>query len=72
MTQNRSKPAPLATVTGSGIAPSPMECSPDYPTFPMLFQEPADMVGILAARSGVAPATVQAQLTAWQIGGRAC
>ena len=40
-----------------------------YPTFPILMQEPADLVGILAARSGVAAATVRAQLAAWRIGG---
>ena len=41
-----------------------------YPTFALASQEPTDMVGILAARSGVAAATVRALLAAWQIGCR--
>ena len=63
------KAAPHHKGTASGIAKLTIARSPDYPTFPILMQEPADLVGILAARSGVAAATVRAQLAAWQIGG---
>jgi hypothetical protein len=39
-------------------------------TAPKTFrQDPIDVISLLAARSRVSPATIRAQLAAWQIGG---
>ncbi len=69
MAQTQLRPAPLAKVTGLGISLSSPERSPELSASSVLRQGPIDVVGLLAARSGVAAATVRAQLAAWQIGG---
>ena len=69
MTMKKMRPAPLAKVAGLGNLLSSAERNPEYSfsTFPR--QAEIDVVGLLAARSGVAAATVRAQFDAWSIGG---
>ena len=68
MHQKRSKPAPLGTVTGSGIAKLASFNSHITATS-LREQYEIDIVGLLAARSGVAAATVRAHIDAFRIGG---
>ena len=69
MAQMQLRPAPLAKVAGLGNLLSSAERSPELSASPIFRQGPIDTVGIVAARSGVAAATVRAQFDAWQIGG---
>ncbi len=69
MDQKRSEAA-RANGTASGIAKYTSTCKLGYPTFPCLVQDPIDPAVILAARSGVAAATVRACLDAWRIEAR--
>ncbi len=64
MTLKRSKPAPLATVTGSGIAKLPSFNSHITATS-LREQYEIDVVGLIAARSGVDVASVRHQLVAF-------
>ena len=70
MTLKAVKAAPRHKGTASGNALASTARSSGYVTLPALFQEPADMVGILAARSRVAAATVRAHVEAFGLGGR--
>ena len=69
MAHKRSKPA-RANGSGSEMQPMPTACILDYPIFPVFIQEPIDVVGLLAARSGVAASTVRAHLVAFGIEAR--
>ena len=69
MAHTQLRPAPLAKVAGLGNLLSSAERNPEYSDFPLSRQADIDVVGILASRSGVAAATVRAQLAAWRIGG---
>ena len=68
MTRTKMRPAPLAKVAGLGISLSSPDRNSEPSAPPLLRQGPIDVVGILAARSGVAAATVRAQFDAWLIG----
>ena len=68
MTQKRSKPAPLGTVTGSGIAKLASFNSHITATS-LREQYEIDIVGLITARSGVSAATVRAHCLAYGIGG---
>lgn len=63
----------LRTVRANGTALGFVKATPPdiskYSASPFLRQAEIDPVAILAARSRVAPATIRAQLAAWQIGG---
>lgn len=69
MAQTQLRPAPLAKVTGLGNLLSSVGRNSKYIAFSLSRQADIDVVSILAARSGVASATVRAQFDAWQIGG---
>ncbi len=67
MLQKRLRGQPLATVAPRGVNGFPTRDNPAYPTFATLLQDPLDTVALLAARSGVAAATVRACFDAWRI-----
>ncbi len=69
MAQTQLRPAPLAKVAGLGISLSSPERSSQLNASSVFRQGPINTVGIVAARSGVAAATVRAQFDAWRIGG---
>ncbi len=67
MAHKLMRPAPLAKVAGPGLMLSPMERNTGFTTPRLHLQEPVDTVALLAARSGVAAATVRACFDAWRI-----
>lgn len=69
LSQKRVAPRQRATLPHIS-KPLPSDIA-EYTTLPDLFQGAVDVVGLLAARSRVAPATIRAQLAAWCIGGAA-
>ena len=69
MAHKLMRPAPLAKVAGPGLMLSPTERSTGFTASCLQHQEPVDTVALLAARSGVAAATVRAHLAAFGIGG---
>ena len=58
-----------ANGTALGFVKATMPDKSEYSAFSPCRQPDIDVVGILVARSGVAPATIRAQFDAWQIGG---
>ena len=64
MTQKRSRPAPLATVTSLGWISSAASVQMNTATS-LREQHEIDVVGLLAARSGVDPTSVRHQLSAF-------
>lgn len=69
MAQTLLRPAPLAKVAGLGTLLSSTDRKAEISASPVFRQDLIDPVMILAARSGVAAATIRAQVEAWQIGG---
>ena len=70
MAQKRLRPAsPCQAATGLGFVKATPPDISEYSASPFLRQAEIDVIGLLAARSGVAPATVRAQAEAWNFAG---
>ena len=69
MAHKKLKAAPRHKGTASGNAKLTSVCTSENSAHFDLRQDLIDPVVILAARSRVSPATIRAQLAAWQIGG---
>ena len=69
MAQKKLRPAPLAKVAGPGNLLSSTDRKAENSASTVCRQDLIDVVGLLAARSGVHPATVRAQAEAWNFAG---